>query len=106
MKWLKNENPVFALGIRAGSVHVSIPFSSTHRLLTSPSSALNVYATPDDKVILFISEVQCYALSKNVMLRLSNHFHFFIHYLCYPACYPLHFALHFLWRDCIIYEHL
>lgn len=49
MSWLQTESPVFAMTIRAGSVHVSIPFSNTYQHLSS-STVANSFASVDDKV--------------------------------------------------------
>ncbi|XP_052124767.1 carboxypeptidase D [Frankliniella occidentalis] len=56
MSWLETERPVLALGIRAGSVHVSIPFGNTHPHSFHSSSDANPYATADDKVFRAIGE--------------------------------------------------
>ena len=64
MNWLARESPVLALGIRAGSVHVSIPLSSPHGLTSTPSSDLNFYATPDEKIFRLLGETYASLHSK------------------------------------------
>ncbi|KAJ1524156.1 hypothetical protein ONE63_010683 [Megalurothrips usitatus] len=67
MSWLEVVKPVLVFAMRAGSLHVSIPLSSTHHLSAgkSPSSASNTYATADDKVFRLIGE-QYAALHKTM----------------------------------------
>ncbi|XP_034236718.1 carboxypeptidase D-like [Thrips palmi] len=55
ISWLQTESPVFATTIRAGSVHVSIPFSNSYRRLSGSTTA-NSFASVDDKLFRLIGE--------------------------------------------------
>ncbi|KAK3916566.1 Carboxypeptidase D [Frankliniella fusca] len=53
---LETEAPILALAIRAGSMHISIPFSNTQQHSSYSISDSNPFATPDDKIFRLIGE--------------------------------------------------